>query len=51
MVHPFPDKPKGMHWRTYERLRANALALEQVGLRALSKRCRSLRAGRAGDRR
>jgi hypothetical protein len=21
MTKPFPDKPKGMHWRTYERLR------------------------------
>jgi hypothetical protein len=21
MTKPFPEKPKGMHWRTYERLR------------------------------
>jgi len=24
----FPDKPKGMHWRTYERLRRQHDALE-----------------------
>jgi hypothetical protein len=26
---PFPDKPKGMHWRTYERVRAKGEALEE----------------------
>lgn len=24
LIHDFPDKPKGMHWRTYDRLRAQA---------------------------
>ncbi len=27
---PFPAKPKGMHWRTYERLAAEAGAAEGV---------------------
>lgn len=26
----FPDKPKGMHWRTYSRLRAKGEALEET---------------------
>lgn len=42
------DKPTGMHWRTYERLYADAFALEQQGLRALSGVVRkSLRGGAA----
>jgi hypothetical protein len=27
---PFPPKPKGMHWRTYERLRAQAERCERI---------------------
>lgn len=31
LTEPFPEKPKGMHWRTYERMRAQAgHAQEQV---------------------
>lgn len=26
---PFPEKPKGMHWRTYEKLRAKGAALDE----------------------
>jgi hypothetical protein len=35
---PFPDKPKGMHWRTYDWLREKCERYEQVasdGLDAL----------------
>jgi hypothetical protein len=28
LFEPFPDKPRGMHWSTYERLRARAQASE-----------------------
>jgi hypothetical protein len=29
LLDPFPDKPSGMHWRTYDRLRQRAEAAEQ----------------------
>jgi len=28
LITQFPDKPKGMHWRTYRRLRERAQAAE-----------------------
>jgi len=30
MLHPFPQKPRGMHWRTYVRLQGRAQAAEAV---------------------
>ncbi len=30
LLEPIPEKPKGMHWRTYQRLRAQALAAEMA---------------------
>jgi hypothetical protein len=34
---PFPPRPRGMHQRTYERLRAKALKIERCSLEALNK--------------
>lgn len=31
---PFPEKPKGMHWRTYEKLKAKGEALDERSERA-----------------
>jgi hypothetical protein len=36
IAEPFPWKPKGMHWQTYERWRAKALEAELESLRAIS---------------
>ena len=33
MTEPFPEKPKGMHWRTYERLCARLWNLEGEAMR------------------
>ena len=41
MADQFPDKPKGMHWRTYDRLRRLHDAAEQrsmVGLMGFVER-------------
>jgi hypothetical protein len=32
LAEPLPDKPKGMHWRTYSRLYRQAAAREQAFL-------------------
>ena len=37
---PFPDKPKGMHWRTYHRLRAEVENLERVWVKAMAAHLR-----------
>lgn len=37
-VEPFPRKPKGMHWRTFERLRRHAVHAELVSLAGISQR-------------
>jgi len=38
LVYPFPEKPKGMHWRTYSRLREKALEIELAVNAALAEK-------------
>jgi hypothetical protein len=35
MLLPFPNKPKGLHWSTYARLHARAIALDMRSLRSV----------------
>ncbi|MDA2934410.1 hypothetical protein MYX82_08705 [Acidobacteria bacterium AH-259-D05] len=37
-IHPFPAKPKGMHWHTYQRLRAEAELAEDYSWIAAAER-------------
>jgi hypothetical protein len=43
LAAPFPDKPKGMHWTTYERRRARGQAYEQRGLAGMAAAVERLR--------
>lgn len=38
MMEPFPDKPKGMHWKTYERLQDDAERYEAMGWMEAARR-------------
>jgi len=38
MADSFPDKPKGMHWRTYEQLVADYEYQDAVSLHGLAGR-------------
>jgi hypothetical protein len=35
LVDPFPQKPKGMHWRTYSWLYGKVRTVERVGMHAM----------------
>lgn len=38
MIYPFPDKPKGMHWKTYYRLKLEAEKAEWASWAALEEK-------------
>lgn len=37
LMMPFPAKPKGMHWKTYDRLRAQGMAQEHYSYQLMSE--------------
>jgi len=52
MLEEFPDKPKGMHWRTYERWRRVHDAAEErstIGLMGFVERLGRRTSRRAGN--
>ena len=38
VLDPFPEKPRGMHWRTYDRLRAQATTAEASSIALIAER-------------
>lgn len=45
LAEPFPEKPKGMHWKTFGRLRCQAMSSEQSYLQKIEKYLESFSSG------